>query len=192
MRTSEKTDALYPALDVAMKAIVQPVKNKVNTFFKGHQYADLQAVNASIQPALEKAELIMVQSADGNEWCCRIIEWATGQWIEGRMPLTPKAADPQSLGIAVTYVRRYLPCAMLGLVAEDDTDGNEPPVKDLLDTIVKHFNAATSLERLEKYYAAACNRNLPRAHHGQMVKAYEQAKQAFGQKSTEEQANEVF
>jgi hypothetical protein len=34
--------------------------------------------------------------------------------------------DPQGLGIAMTYIRRYSISAMLGIVTEEDTDGNVP------------------------------------------------------------------
>jgi hypothetical protein len=34
--------------------------------------------------------------------------------------------DPQGLGIAMTYIRRYSISAMLGIVTEEDTDGNLP------------------------------------------------------------------
>jgi hypothetical protein len=45
----------------------------------------------------------------------------SGQWISGRYPLKPvKADDPQAMGSAMTYARRYTLAAILGIVTEDD------------------------------------------------------------------------
>jgi hypothetical protein len=48
----------------------------------------------------------------------------SGQWIESEMPLHLPKQDPQGQGSAVTYARRYAYMAILGLVADDDDDGN--------------------------------------------------------------------
>jgi hypothetical protein len=40
------------------------------------------------------------------------------------MPLNPVKSDPQALGSAITYARRYAYSAVLGLVTETDDDGN--------------------------------------------------------------------
>ncbi len=48
----------------------------------------------------------------------------SGNTIEGMLPLEPaKPRDPQSMGSAITYARRYAYMAILGIAAEDD-DGN--------------------------------------------------------------------
>jgi hypothetical protein len=49
----------------------------------------------------------------------------SGQFLTGYISLTPKSADPQGVGSAYTYGRRYGFLAMLGLTAEgEDDDGN--------------------------------------------------------------------
>ena len=49
----------------------------------------------------------------------------SGQSIVGDYPL-PATGDGQALGAAITYARRYAFCAVTGLIAEDDTDGQPP------------------------------------------------------------------
>ena len=49
----------------------------------------------------------------------------SGQNIMGDYPL-PATGDGQALGAAITYARRYAFCAVTGLIAEDDTDGQPP------------------------------------------------------------------
>jgi hypothetical protein len=51
----------------------------------------------------------------------RLIHVETGEEINGHYPLTE--GHGQALGADITYARRYALCAVLGLLAEDDTDG---------------------------------------------------------------------
>jgi len=60
----------------------------------------------------------------------------SGQWMEdGGYALNPSKNDPQGMGSAVTYARRYTIGSTLGIITEDDDDGNrasEPaPAKKL-------------------------------------------------------------
>jgi hypothetical protein len=47
----------------------------------------------------------------------------TGQWVRGRLALPLAKTDPQGIGSAITYGRRYALAAMVGVAPEDD-DGN--------------------------------------------------------------------
>jgi len=44
----------------------------------------------------------------------------SGEWISGRRPLHAKTKDPQGIGSAITYARRYDLMAMVGIAPEDD------------------------------------------------------------------------
>ena len=49
----------------------------------------------------------------------------SGQWISGEYWLNPaKPNDPQALGSATTYARRYALSALVGVCSEEDDDGN--------------------------------------------------------------------
>ena len=54
----------------------------------------------------------------------RLIHAATGESIDGEMLLMLAKQDPQGQGSAITYARRYSLMAVLGLVADEDDDGN--------------------------------------------------------------------
>jgi len=45
---------------------------------------------------------------------------SSGEWLEGEWPLNPVKNDPQALGAASTYARRYSLMAALGIATEDD------------------------------------------------------------------------
>ncbi len=47
----------------------------------------------------------------------------SGQWQSSLAVVPLPKADPQGVGISMTYIRRYALSAMLGIVTEEDTDG---------------------------------------------------------------------
>ena len=49
----------------------------------------------------------------------------SGEYIRGTVGLRPIKGDPQSMGAAMTYARRYGLQAVLGITADDDDDGNQ-------------------------------------------------------------------
>jgi hypothetical protein len=48
----------------------------------------------------------------------------SGQWQSSLMVMPLPKSDPQGYGSAMTYGRRYSLAAMVGIVSEDDDDGN--------------------------------------------------------------------
>ena len=50
----------------------------------------------------------------------------SGQWQSSLAVVPLPKAEPQGVGISMTYMRRYALSAMLGIVTEEDTDGELP------------------------------------------------------------------
>lgn len=127
MNKAEQLNELAGALAKAQGAIKSAVKAKENPFFKS-QYADLPAVMDACRKALSDNGLAVTQVADfdGQEtWLETMLIHSSGQWISGKYPVRPVKNDPQGLGSAQTYARRYALMAMVGIVAEnEDDDGN--------------------------------------------------------------------
>lgn len=102
-------------------------KGKDNLFFKS-KYADLSAcLEASRQP-MKAAGFSHCQlpSFDGQMvHVTTMLLHTSGQWMKSRLSLKPVKQDPQSVGSAITYARRYSFCAMIGLTQKDD-DGGKP------------------------------------------------------------------
>ncbi len=48
----------------------------------------------------------------------------SGQWQEEEIAVTPESFGPQQIGSAVTYMKRYAYCGMLGIASDEDDDGN--------------------------------------------------------------------
>jgi hypothetical protein len=61
---------------------------------------------------------------EGKDALTTFLLHSSGQFIEHSMLLHLPKDDPQGQGSALTYARRYSYMAALGLVADDDDDGN--------------------------------------------------------------------
>lgn len=126
MLRSESIDALAPALVAAQAAITPAEKDGINPHF-GRKYASLGAIMAAVRPALAAHGLAVSQivTHDGDTLALEtILVHTSGQYIGGTYPLRPTKADPQGEGSALTYARRYALAGILGVVADDDDDGN--------------------------------------------------------------------
>ena len=122
MRTSEKIDLLATAL-VAVQAELEPVaKDSTNPFF-GKNYASLSAVWQEARAKLAAHGLSVAQGLgrddkDGFLWT--MLMHTSGQFVVGECPLILAKRDPQGVGAAMTYYRRYGLAAILGISQEDD------------------------------------------------------------------------
>jgi len=54
---------------------------------------------------------------------------SSGEWISGQQILKPVQDNPQGMGSAITYAKRYGLCAILGIVADEDDDANSATKK---------------------------------------------------------------
>lgn len=91
-----------------------------------YRYADLADVLTAINPVLKAHGLAFMTIPTRGVLVGRLIHEPTGQWIEGDLSIVPPdvRGGVQALGSAITYERRYLVASMLGLVLEEDDDGN--------------------------------------------------------------------
>jgi len=112
---------LLKQLSKAKEEIKPIVKGEINPFFKS-KYFDINALLLQIEPILHSHGLILVQPIDDNSVSSKIYHVDSGEVIESKMRL-PELSDPQKMGSAVTYYRRYTLQSLLALQAEDD-DGN--------------------------------------------------------------------
>ena len=92
------------------------------------RYADLEEIMSKTRPALSSNGLSMIQTVEhgqqGPLLTCRLMH-AGGGIITSEV-LIPSArdmaADPKQFGAAISYFRRYMVTAMLGVAADDDLD----------------------------------------------------------------------
>lgn len=93
-----------------------------------YKYADLSSIWEKIRGNLADCELAVIQIptyAQSEPALTTMISHSSGEYIEDAMKLAIVQDTPQGQGSAITYARRYMLCAMLGLVADDDTDAQD-------------------------------------------------------------------
>lgn len=120
-------DKLAPALVDFQAAVPSVPKTAKNPAFGGFKYAPLDEIMKEISPHLTKNKLAVTQfvtNINGQSALRTILLHASGQFLEDVAPLLLSRNDPQGQGSAITYARRYGLMAVLGLVADDDDDGN--------------------------------------------------------------------
>jgi hypothetical protein len=127
MNQSENIHELAAALSKAQAEMGAATKNKTNPHFK-YRYADLGTVWDVVRPVLSKNGLCVMQttelSEDGSKvMLVTILAHTSGQWMKSSVPLNPAKNDSQGMGAAMTYMRRYSLSAMLGVVCDEDDDG---------------------------------------------------------------------
>ena len=131
MMTSEKIDLIAPALLAAQKEIGNATKNAKNPHFRNN-YADLGSVIDAVKEPLNKAGIAILQSlsegSDGLHLTTRLLH-TSGQFIEDTAFTPLPKNDPQGVGSATTYLRRYSLAALLCITQEDDDGVAAMPAK---------------------------------------------------------------
>ncbi len=137
MEKSESIVKLAEALSKAQGMMENASKDVDNPFFHS-SYADLASCWDVCRKPLSDNGLSIVQSPmviEGGIRLKTILLHSSGEWIACEYPIEPMrqvkenrdakatwetSRDPQSMGSAVTYARRYCLCAMVGIASEDD------------------------------------------------------------------------
>lgn len=133
--TTDKASALFSALAKAQGEFKPIEKNREVEItmrsggkFK-FRYADLEEILSKTRPALSANGLALIQRMEPTESGalvhCDLMHAAGG--ILSSSHLLPKHADDdiKGFGALITYHRRYLVTAMLGVAADDDLDEDD-------------------------------------------------------------------
>lgn len=106
------------------------VKTEENPFFKS-KYLDINGLLEQLLPLLVKYGLTVLQPLDiiEGKTCLDTKVYEGNKLILGSSILLPDIQDPQKMGSAITYYRRYSLQSLFLLRAEDD-DGNKAKPND--------------------------------------------------------------
>ena len=113
--------SIYKKLLEFQKEVGAIAKDSKNPFFKS-KYFDINKLIEVVKPVLSKHGLILLQPIKDNNVYSQIVDSVNGDIIESCLEL-PNLTDPQKIGSAISYYRRYTLSSLLGLQAEDN-DGN--------------------------------------------------------------------
>src|SRR6516225_8755882 len=136
-RSSESVAALACALAKAQAELVNPEKSLTATIRSARpgeverrfRYAPLASGLDIVRKTLSQHEIATVQTtsvdpAAGMVNLTTTLAHASGEWIASDWPVCPVAetANPQRMGAALTYARRYALFTLVGIAGEDDLD----------------------------------------------------------------------
>lgn len=138
---SENIDLISAALSAFQGEVEQPALNRENPYFKS-RYVDLSGVLKAVQKPMSKQGLSIAQIIDGGN-IITLLSHKSGQWLKSVCPIG-SYKNQQDRGSAITYTKRYAICAMLGIAADTDDDGNSATDADKKKGgILSANNAAT-------------------------------------------------
>lgn len=127
MKTSESIKNIAPAFVKFQEDVEAPKKTATNPHF-GKTYAPLDEIIRVAKAALTKNGLSQFQEAtvEGNNVYVKTrIQHQSGEFYEFEPLTLPVGKNTaQGAGSSITYARRYALCAALGIVADEDDDGN--------------------------------------------------------------------
>jgi hypothetical protein len=128
MDWSDEHDKAGPAFFAVLSEVTNPKKNADNPFYHS-KYTTLESLKKHVNPTLEKNDFVLSQPLGENQYgrptVTSILLHKSLQWIRnGPYPIIMEKETPQGEGSGATYGRRQTLSAMLGIVSEDDDDGN--------------------------------------------------------------------
>jgi hypothetical protein len=139
-RSSESVAALASALAKAQAELINPEKSLTATIRTGRagegertfRYAPLSSGLDIVRKTLGQHEIATVQTTAMDQEAgivnlTTMLAHASGEWIASDWPVCPIAetANPQRMGAALTYARRYALFTLVGIAGEDDLDASD-------------------------------------------------------------------
>ncbi len=126
LETSQTTAKLDDALLAAQMGFKNAAKDSINPHFKS-KYADLGSVWDACRQALHENHILVTQwpiASDDNKAHLITRLSHKGEWMQGRIAIPMEKASAHGAGSAITYAKRFALAAALGIVADEDDDGN--------------------------------------------------------------------
>lgn len=137
MKTSEKITSVMTALLKFQGQVSKIKKDAKNPHFKSN-YASLSKILEETNPVLTECGLVLTQHFDVDVLTTMLCHAETGEFMQSDYPITVKdVSNPQQLGSAISYARRYGIQSILNLTASDD-DGHVasmPQAPAVLETL---------------------------------------------------------
>lgn len=132
MKTSESIKEIMSSIQKVQQTagtVSKTAKGQVGQ--RAYAYANLNDTWDTIKDLMQQNKLVVVQSPTtgdghiGQFFSTTIYHTESGEWIQELMQMELQRADPQAIGAAITYYRRYMLTSMLGLIPDDDNDARD-------------------------------------------------------------------
>jgi hypothetical protein len=127
MTTSESIKEIAGAMAQAQGELTAAKKDAINPAFRS-KYADLTAVWEAIRPTLSKHGIAVFQepvTVEKGVAVTTLLAHKSGEWIRFDPLTVPMAKqDAHGVGSATSYAKRYSLSSAIGVVTDEDDDGN--------------------------------------------------------------------
>src|SRR5215475_5875272 len=166
-RSSNSVAALAAALAKAQAQLVNPERSLTGIIRTGRpgegeertfRYAPLSSGLDIVRKTLGQHEIATLQTTaidqpTGMVNLTTTLAHASGEWIASDWPVCPIAetANPQRMGAALTYARRYALFTLVGIAGEDDLDAPDlcdGPPSLLSSAVDRSFTATDDQSRM--------------------------------------------
>jgi len=165
-RSSETVAALASALAKAQAELINPEKSLTATIRTGRpgerersfHYAPLSSGLDIVRKTLGQHEIATLQTTAIDQTAGMVhltttLAHASGEWIASDWPVCPIAetANPQRMGAALTYARRYALFTLVGIAGEDDLDAPDlcdGPASSSLSAVDRSFKPTDDRPRM--------------------------------------------
>lgn len=110
---------------------VIPKDSNAGTGSYKYSYASLATIKKISTPVLAKHALAVSQhlvSKDDDVYIETKLIHSSGQWLRSFVRADPDKEGIHGLGSAITYMKRYAYCSLVGIVADEDDDATATPV----------------------------------------------------------------
>lgn len=151
MRTSEKTDALWPALIAAKRTMTPVQKEKRNTHFN-YTYANEQGWFEAVQPSLLEQGLLLIfsvvsanrtQNLTTVTATARVVHAPSGQWLEVDAVGEGEDKADKAAYKAMTGAKKYLYALAFSLPTTDDAEDPQHDKRRAADEVKSKYRTAT-------------------------------------------------
>lgn len=124
------------------------------------KYAQLKDIVTETRPVLKKYGLIVQQTLsniDGqSSILTELVHTDSGELLQSHTPLVHKPEDPQKWGAAITYARRYAYVTILGLLVDEDDDGQLASTKadtqPYVENVEEEIAGCNTVQELSKLF----------------------------------------
>ena len=120
-KTQPKQLNIYQKLLEVQKKDLTFTKNAKSHYGK---YLTLDDLNKGLNPTLNEIGLIVVHKTHKRNIVTMVIDTDTGKSLKSYFPIAETITDPQKVGSAITYAKRYNIGQLFNIVTDEDDDGD--------------------------------------------------------------------
>ena len=162
------------------------VKDATNPYFK-NKYASLSNIIEATQKPLSDCGLAVIQLPAGENQLTTMLMHESGEYIAETYTMKPAKSDPQGIGSAITYQRRYAMGAVLNLNIDEDDDGNEASKQLDKEAVLRRVPLCKSIDTLNGLWTETADKK-----DADIVKAFKERRAALTAKPELKESTKEF